>query len=132
MAEVENSGENAVPEGAADAPTADGAAAPLPPVEDTALKDRAAARLRQQITNDRTNAGLSYLVTVAFVLTIFLVATCDIDDRSNSVLHILLGVMGTGWASVISFYFGSSIGSKEKNPIIEDTISTSAAGKRGS
>lgn len=87
-------------------------------LETIAANDRASARHRQQVTNDRTNAYLAYLVTIGFLLTILLVARIDLQGPSNPVLQTLLGILGTGWASVMAFYFGSSVGSREKTALL--------------
>lgn len=84
-------------------------------LEATAAAERASARQRQATTNDRTNAYLAYIVTLGFLLTICLVAR---NGEGNAVLQTLLGVLGTGWVAVINFYYGSSIGSKEKNALL--------------
>lgn len=87
-------------------------------LETDAVNDRASARQRQQVTNDRTNAYLAYIVTVGFLLTIVLVAQTRTAGNDNPVLQTLLGVLGTGWVSIIAFFFGSSVGSREKNALI--------------
>lgn len=87
-------------------------------LETVAANDRAEARQRQQVTNDRTNAYLAYIVTVGFLLTIVLVARVNYEGQGNAVLQTLLGVLGAGWASIVAFYFGSSVGSREKNALL--------------
>jgi hypothetical protein len=87
-----------------------------------AANDRADARHRQQMSNDRTNAYLAYIITVGFLLTVAVVARYNLAGVDNAVLQTMLGVLGTGWASVITFYYGSSIGSREKNAVLGDTV----------
>ena len=77
-------------------------------METVAANDRANARQRQQVTNDRTNSYLAYIVTVGFLLTIILVSRPGAVNPNNGVLQTLLGILGTGWASIMAFYYGSS------------------------
>lgn len=70
------------------------------------------------MTNDRTNSYLAYIVTVGFLLTIVLVSRQNNVTQGNGVLQTLLGILGTGWASIMAFYYGSSVGSREKTAII--------------
>lgn len=98
-------------------------------METVAANDRANARQRQQITNDRTNAYLAYIVTISFVLVILLVIRLQIGGNDTPVLNTLLGVLGTGWASIMTFYFGSSVGSREKTAVLgEATIQSKNVG----
>ena len=62
---------------------------------------------------------LAILVTLGFfgvILFILLVKT-KTDDIS-AVAQTLLGILGTAWISIITFYFGSSVGSKEKTKLL--------------
>lgn len=88
--------------------------------ETLAASDRANARQRQQTTNDRTNSYLAFIVTIGFLLTILIVADRNYTGDGNPALQILLGILGTGWASMMAFYFGSSVGSREKTAILGD------------
>lgn len=96
--------------------------------------DRQQARQRQTASNDRVNGLLAYIVTAFFFLALLLVIclpylhpmTAGPDGTpfpagsiaNNAVAQTLLGVLGTGWAAIISFYFGSSVGSKEKTALL--------------
>lgn len=86
--------------------------------ETVAASDRADARQRQQTTNDRTNSYLAFIVTIGFLLTILIVAKRNYTGDGNPALQILLGILGTGWTSMMAFYFGSSVGSREKTAIL--------------
>lgn len=90
-------------------------------LETVAANDRASARQRQQITNDRTTAYLSYIVTVGFFLTVAMVMARPIKADTNPVAFTLLGILGTSWTSVLAFYFGSSMGSREKTAVLGES-----------
>ena len=89
----------------------------LAKMETVAANDRANARQSQQVTNDRTAAYLAYIVTVGFILMLLFVARVGVSNQ-NPVIFTLLGILGTGWASIISFFYGSSVGSREKNSLL--------------
>jgi hypothetical protein len=114
----------------------------------SAAADRQDARQRQVKTNDQTNSILAYMVTAGFFIVLFLLiflpsitqltpglanttggtgaagatSGAAIEPGMKAVLQTLLGVLGTAWVSVISYYFGSSIGSKEKNSLLEEDV----------
>ncbi|MBS0640633.1 MAG: hypothetical protein JSS43_12215 [Proteobacteria bacterium] len=68
---------------------------------------------------------LAYGVSVGFFLLIYLLlfAQRQLSSEFRDLLLTMTGVVGTGWASIISFYFGSSVGSRTQNA----TLSTIAA-----
>jgi uncharacterized protein YhaN len=101
-------------------------------LEQIAQRDRQDARQRQIQTHDATNGILAYSVTLGFFLVLAaLIATKYIplpkdagDSKAlDAVLQTLLGVLGTAWVSIITFYFGSSIGSKEKTALLAEDVS---------
>jgi hypothetical protein len=81
---------------------------------------------RQIIAHDFTNQVLAYLVTAAFfaliVLLMFSNAIMPKDTGAKDLLFILLGVVATGWANIIGFYFGSSVGSAQKSQTISSAL----------
>jgi hypothetical protein len=78
--------------------------------------DTEAARRRQVETHDKTNKNLAYLVTVFFFLLVggLMFMPKEVDQSFKDLVFVLLGVVGTGWANIIGFYFGSSAGSQQK------------------
>jgi hypothetical protein len=81
------------------------------------------------IAQDLTNQVLAYLVTVAFfaliVLLMFssaIMPKAAIDGGVRDLLFTLLGVVATGWANIIGFYFGSSAGSAQKSQTISSAL----------
>jgi hypothetical protein len=87
-------------------------------------KDTDSARQMQIKTHDRTNKYLAYIVTAGFFgLITFLMYTVEhpiaqIDGGLKDLMFTLLGVVATGWANIIGFYFGSSAGSAQKSQTI--------------
>jgi FtsH-binding integral membrane protein len=72
-----------------------------------------------------TATSLAFLVTGAFILVVFgwmFFPPKASDAGSLAVLNTLTGVLGTSFVSIMTFYFGSSKGSKDK----DDTISQMA------
>jgi hypothetical protein len=101
-------------------------------METLAQRDRQSARQRQIDMHDSTNKWLAFAVTVGFFLVLTaLIATKYVpavkgavyDQSFNAVLQTMLGVLGTAWVSIITFYFGSSIGSKEKTALLAEDVS---------
>jgi hypothetical protein len=82
---------------------------------------------KQIIAHDFTNQVLAYLVTGAFfaliVLLMFSTKFLSKDDTGvKDLLFTLLGVVATGWANIIGFYFGSSVGSAQKSQTISSVL----------
>lgn len=75
------------------------------------------ARKRQIELHDTTNKWLAYLVSAAFFVLILLVIVwpSPAEGPAKDILFTLLGVVATGWANIIGFYFGSSAGSQQKS-----------------
>jgi hypothetical protein len=106
----------------------------LAQLEQTAQVDRQSARQRQIDTHDRTNSVLAYAVTAGFFIVLFALLIshyfpCPAKDCSgtnaiDAVLQTMLGILGTAWVSIITFYFGSSIGSKEKTALLAEDVSS--------
>ena len=94
-----------------------------------AAQDRQDARQRQVKTNDITNSVLAYAVTAGFFAILFmlvfypnLVVQTQLAPEIKSTLQTMLGVLGTAWVGIITYYFGSSVGSKEKTALLEESV----------
>jgi hypothetical protein len=91
-----------------------------------ALDPEAKARHRQSKWNDIAAATLAIGVTLGFFALLFLLVAQPGVSKDGTIppfhdlLQTLLGVLGTGWAGIIGYYFGSSVGSKEKNSILAE------------
>jgi hypothetical protein len=103
------------------APAAVKAADPHPVVGGGVNLDTENARQMQIKTHDKVNKNLAYIVTFGFFLLILvLIFSARVLAKpqysgSRDILFTLMGVVGTGWATIIGFYFGSSAGSAQKS-----------------
>jgi hypothetical protein len=94
-----------------------------------AYADTQAARQRQIDSHDWTNRWLAFIVSGAFFgLIVILIFGPDTSSRgTRDLLFTLLGVVATGWANIVGFYFGSSAGSLQKSQTIDAVLSRSSS-----
>jgi len=81
--------------------------------------DRADARARQTALRDATPTVLAMLVTAGFFGMLSVMAFHDLPVGNRDMLNIMLGSLGAAWVAVVSYYFGSSAGSRAKDLSIE-------------
>lgn len=64
--------------------------------------------------------SLTALFTVGYfvVLIVLLTGSVSIPADSQPVVNVVIGVLTAGMSTVLAFWFGSSVGSKEKNDMI--------------
>ena len=93
--------------------------------EKLTFDDRANARAREIALHDNTTKYLAYLITVGFFSTLGYLIVYGKPTTGGDVMLVMVGALGTAWASIISYYFGSSAGSAAKT----DTINKIAAAK---
>lgn len=116
------------PAGAATAPPTPTGSGPAPSPAQAATTaaeaDLTDARARQISLHDTTNRALAFLVTGMFAVVLLALIFCGswIERGSRDILFTLLGVLGTGWANIIGFYFGSSAGSQQKSQAISAAL----------
>lgn len=90
----------------------------LKDMEQIAVNDRDSARKREMTVKDNTPKILAYAMTIGFfsILTFMLFKAVPLESRD--LLNIMLGMLGTSFVSVISYYFGSTAGSSEKTKML--------------
>lgn len=81
-------------------------------------EDRADARHREIETKDLTPKILAYAITAGFFGMLLAMMFNAIPDANRDILNIMLGALGSTWASVTAYFFGSTKGSAEKTRLI--------------
>ena len=90
-----------------------------------AANDMASARQREITTGDHlTPRVLAVLVSVGFFGILSWMLNNAIPASGKEALLVMLGALGTGWTAVLSYYFGSSAGSFDKNAVLQQIIKT--------
>lgn len=80
--------------------------------------DRDSARQRQVALKDKTPAILAYMLTVGFFGVLFYMLRYGIPAEHGEPLLVMLGSLGTAWISAMVYYFGSTVGSKQKTALM--------------
>ena len=61
-------------------------------------------------------------MTLGFFTVIAYILRNPMPHSESALAQTLLGVLGTSWVGIITFYFGSSIGSKEKTALLAERV----------
>lgn len=80
------------------------------------------AREREIAVKDKTPSVLAYASFFGFFSILFILMKYEVPPTAHDVMMIMIGVLGGIIQGVISYYFGSSSGSAEKNKIIQDFV----------
>ena len=84
--------------------------------------DRSNAREREIKTGDWTPRTLAASVTVGFFGVLGYMLAYGLPAQGGEALLVMLGTLGTAWGAIVSYYFGSSAGSKEKTEAINKAM----------
>lgn len=82
--------------------------------------DRDSARNREIQVKDRTPKILAYLITAGFFGMLVAMLFNAIPNENRDILNIMLGALGTTWANVTGYYYGSTKGSEAKSAMLAD------------
>jgi len=80
--------------------------------------DIANARAMNIQTHDTTPKYLAYLITAGFFTTLGYLIIYGKPTTGGDVMLVMVGALGTAWASVVQFFYGSSAGSAAKTDVI--------------
>ena len=83
-------------------------------LERIAAGDRDSARKMQVETKDWTPKVLAIFITLGFFGALVWILVFGIPKTGTEVLLMMLGSLSTSWTGVVQFYYGSSLGSKQK------------------
>lgn len=80
------------------------------------FKNTQGAREMLSSTRSMVPAALTFVITIGFFSVLgSLMAT---DGKASEPLLVMLGSLGTAWASCINFWFGSTSGSRAKTDLL--------------
>lgn len=88
---------------------------------DLEFRDRDSARQMQVDTRSAVPAWLTFLITFGFFGVLGLMLWDDKVADSPPLL-IMLGSLGTAWTGCISFWFGSTRGSQNKDQLLANSV----------
>jgi hypothetical protein len=80
--------------------------------------DRDSARKREMEVKDYVPGALAIMLTVGFFGLLGWMMYKAPPEGSRDLLNIMLGSLGTAWAGMIAYYFGSSAGSARKDELL--------------
>lgn len=84
--------------------------------------DRNSARQREMAVRDSMPMMLGLIITCGFFGILGWMLAYGIPPNGGEALLIMLGSLGTAWISVVSYYFGSTASSKQKNELLMKAI----------
>jgi len=88
-------------------------------LERLAMQDRDSARSMKVQTKTHMPDVLSILITIGFFFTLYFIFTNPLPEGApRDALLVMLGSLGTAWTAVVSYWFGSTVGSKVKTELM--------------
>jgi hypothetical protein len=85
-------------------------------------EDRNSARNREIKTGDITPRFLAAAITAGFFSVLGYMISYGLPPQGGEAMLVMLGTLGTAWGAIISYYFGSSAGSREKTTAINQMV----------
>lgn len=82
------------------------------------VQDRDSARKRETEVRDTTPRNLAYSITAGFFGVLLFIMFAEVHAAMKEVLYMMLGALGASWQACISYYFGSTTGSKLKSELL--------------
>ena len=87
-------------------------------LEKVAAGDRDSARHREMAIKDWVPGVLAILVTLGFFGVLSMMLTYGAPESGRDALLVLIGSLGAAFTSMLSYYYGSSTGSKQKTELM--------------
>lgn len=87
-------------------------------LEQVAAGDRDSARKREMEVKDNTPKILAYAVTLGFFSALLFMMIGEVSNSARDILNYMLGALNTSWVAIISYYYGSTAGSKAKSELL--------------
>lgn len=92
-------------------------------LEEIAASDRASARAREIAVKDKIPAILALSTMAGFFALLALLTYHGVPAESHDIVIAMTGVLGgSGFTSVMTYYFGSSAGSARKTALIAEQL----------
>lgn len=87
-------------------------------LEELEVQDRASARAMQMATRDWVPGALAVVFVAGFFVLLALMMRTQIPTENRDLLIAMVGTLGGAVMTILTFYFGSSRGSREKDAIL--------------